>query len=190
MTRVSYVAAVLVGVAFLPVTSAAQEIHNLSFPIRDLRFETQDLTFALGDLEFPVEDIAEPVETPDEVRFRLAADVLFDYDSAELRPEAEPVLEQMAERIRAEFAGETVRVEGHTDAAGSTEYNQGLSERRAESVKRWLVERGQVPEELVTTVGFGESQPVVPNQRDNGSDDPIGRQQNRRVEIVVERTAR
>ena len=69
-------------------------------------------------------------------------------------------------------------VEGHTDNVGSPEYNQGLSERRAYSVRDYLVEQGVAPSR-VTAIGFGETQPKGSN------DTPEGRQINRRVEIHI-----
>jgi outer membrane protein OmpA-like peptidoglycan-associated protein len=190
---------VLVAFAFLAAWKAedafAQTVQDLRFDVQDLRFDAgdlrfdiQDLRFDVQDLEFLVEDITEPPEESDrEITFRLSADVLFDFDSADLRPEADSMLGRLAERIRNEFPEVPVRVEGHTDSKGADEYNQALSLRRAESVKTWLVERGEINADRVATVGVGELQPVAPNQNSDGSDDPIGRQQNRRVEIVVER---
>jgi outer membrane protein OmpA-like peptidoglycan-associated protein len=69
-------------------------------------------------------------------------------------------------------------VEGHTDAIGSDEYNQKLSEQRAQSVRDYVTSQG-VPGNMVTAVGFGKQNPVASN------DTPVGRQQNRRVELVV-----
>jgi outer membrane protein OmpA-like peptidoglycan-associated protein len=71
-----------------------------------------------------------------------------------------------------------VAVEGHTDSVGSDDYNQQLSERRAGSVRNFLVQNG-VPLTVISAMGFGESQPVATN------DTPEGRQTNRRVELVV-----
>jgi outer membrane protein OmpA-like peptidoglycan-associated protein len=71
-----------------------------------------------------------------------------------------------------------VQVEGHTDSVGSEDYNQQLSERRADSVRTYLVRQGIAPG-AVGTAGYGESQPVVSNNT------PAGRQQNRRVELVI-----
>jgi outer membrane protein OmpA-like peptidoglycan-associated protein len=71
-----------------------------------------------------------------------------------------------------------VAVEGHTDNVGSDDYNQRLSERRAESVRGYLTQQG-IPEASIAARGFGESRPVVSNDAD------AGRQQNRRVELVV-----
>ena len=69
-------------------------------------------------------------------------------------------------------------IEGHTDSVGATDYNQNLSERRAQSVRTYLVEQ-KIGGETVGTAGFGEGQPVATN------DTAAGRQQNRRVELVV-----
>ncbi len=78
----------------------------------------------------------------------------------------------------------TVRIEGHTDSKGAPAYNQKLSEQRAASVKNWLVEHGGLKKVGFQTKGFGASNPAAPNTKPDGSDDPEGRQKNRRVEIV------
>jgi outer membrane protein OmpA-like peptidoglycan-associated protein len=109
--------------------------------------------------------------------------VLFDFDRHELRPEATPTLDRIAEAVDY-FAPAPVRVAGHTDARGSTQHNQGLSERRARSVLDHLVGAGVDPDRL-TAEGHGETRPVAPNQRPDGSDDPDGRARNRRVEVVI-----
>ena len=78
-----------------------------------------------------------------------------------------------------------VRIEGHTDSIGTDDYNQALSERRAASVRDWLSEHGGLTDAAFTTAGFGSSNPVAPNTNEDGSDNPFGRQQNRRVDIVA-----
>ncbi len=123
-------------------------------------------------------------ESPAEVRLELAADVLFDFDKAEILPRAEPALKQAAGVIRAK-ARHAVRIEGHTDAKGAADYNQALSERRADAVKAWLVEREGVRDVELVTRGFGATRPVARNTKPDGTDDPEGRQKNRRVEIVI-----
>jgi outer membrane protein OmpA-like peptidoglycan-associated protein len=75
-------------------------------------------------------------------------------------------------------------IEGHTDAIGGESYNQGLGERRAAAIRAALVNRGLSLGQL-NVRGFGKSHPVVPNQNPDGTDDPDGRQQNRRVEVVI-----
>jgi outer membrane protein OmpA-like peptidoglycan-associated protein len=120
------------------------------------------------------------------LRFTLGADVLFDFDKFNLRTEADPVLRKLVEQVRAEVPSRArYMVEGHTDAKGTDVYNLGLSNRRAKSVRDWFVKHGAVTSRDITTVGLGEGSPVAPNERPDGSDDPEGRQRNRRVEIVV-----
>jgi OOP family OmpA-OmpF porin len=111
---------------------------------------------------------------------RLDERVLFDFDKAELRPAAGPVLDAVAKSLTGVTAD--LQVNGHTDAIGSDGYNLDLSQRRAKAVADALTERG-VGAELVVN-GFGETQPIVANQV-NGKDNPGGRQLNRRVEIVI-----
>ena len=119
-----------------------------------------------------------------EERLRVGADFLFDFDRAELRPEGDAALAQVAARIGA--AKKAVLIEGHTDAKGTESYNQGLSERRAGAVRVALVGRGLPGEgDWLRIRGHGKSYPVAPNQRPDGSDDPDGRQKNRRVEVVI-----
>ena len=113
----------------------------------------------------------------------LPGDVLFDFDKSDIRADAQPVLSQLAQ-VLVDMPDAPVAILGHTDAKGSDDYNQALSERRADSVGSWLndlgVERGRM-----TAEGRGEAEPVAPNQHADGSDDPEGRQQNRRVEFII-----
>jgi outer membrane protein OmpA-like peptidoglycan-associated protein len=122
-------------------------------------------------------------ESPREVRLYLAADVLFDFDKSTIRQDAAKPLHQAADIIRAKSKG-VVRVEGHTDSKGNAAYNARLSEQRAASVKEWLVSKEGL-NIAMTTLGFGAANPVAPNAKPDGSDDPAGRQRNRRVEIVI-----
>jgi outer membrane protein OmpA-like peptidoglycan-associated protein len=124
-------------------------------------------------------------EGPRTTRVTVRNDVLFDFDKAELRPEAAEALGRVAEIIR-NRAPRAVRIVGHTDAVGSDEYNQGLSERRARSVQQWLeANGGGLPP--MRAEGRGESQPVAENTGSDGRDNPEGRQRNRRVEVLLER---
>lgn len=105
-------------------------------------------------------------------------DVLFDTDSATLNPGGLQQVQRLATYLNANPA-RTVRIEGHTDSRGSAAYNEVLSQRRAEAVRAALIGAGVDPARL-TTVGMGEALPVASN------DTVAGRQQNRRVEIVIE----
>lgn len=113
----------------------------------------------------------------------LPENVLFDFDAAALRPEAEAALAKI-QTVLAAYPDAPVEVVGHTDAKGEDAYNQTLSERRAQAVVAWLGGHS-VPASRMTAVGRGEAQPVAENEAADGSDDEAGRQQNRRVEIVV-----
>ena len=123
---------------------------------------------ALAELEAPVEEAL-----PD--RISLSADVLFDFDKAEIKPEFTAEIDAAAELLLAN-PDVTVRIDGHTDSIGTEEYNQGLSERRAEAVAAYLEAAG-VSRDRMTVAGFGETQPVASN------DTAEGRALNRRVEI-------
>jgi outer membrane protein OmpA-like peptidoglycan-associated protein len=81
--------------------------------------------------------------------------------------------------------GAPVLIEGYTDSKGKDSYNLKLSDRRASSVKKWLVENAGADAGHIKTKGWGEAKPAVPNEKPDGSDDPDGRQQNRRVEITI-----
>jgi outer membrane protein OmpA-like peptidoglycan-associated protein len=105
------------------------------------------------------------------------SDVLFDTASANLKPGAREKLARIS-GILVSHGELKLAVEGHTDSVGATDYNQQLSERRAESVRSYLVGQ-KIPAGSVGTAGFGEGQPVASN------DSAAGRQQNRRVELIV-----
>ncbi|MDD2760179.1 MAG: OmpA family protein [Methylomonas sp.] len=104
--------------------------------------------------------------------------VLFDFDSDRIKPVFDPLLKNASE-VMSINPGLTVEIQGHTDSYGNDEYNQDLSERRANAVKNELIKKG-IQGGRMTTIGFGESKPVETNETDEG------RAYNRRV--VFERT--
>jgi outer membrane protein OmpA-like peptidoglycan-associated protein len=103
--------------------------------------------------------------------------ILFDFDSDGLRPEARANLADLAASL-SDYEGTRVLVVGHTDDVGSEDYNQGLSERRANAARAHLLRVGITPER-VEAMGLGESEPVSANETD------MGRQENRRVEVAI-----
>jgi outer membrane protein OmpA-like peptidoglycan-associated protein len=105
------------------------------------------------------------------------SDVLFDTGSYTLKPGAREKLAKISGIVLA-HSGLSLQIEGHTDSVGGDEFNQQLSERRADSVRDFLAEQG-VPGSSITARGFGKAQPVATN------DTAEGRQRNRRVELVV-----
>ena len=151
--------------------------------VQDLKVQVLDLVFKVEDLAGKVQDL-QLKETDTEIRIELAADVLFDFDKANIRPQAEQALKQVATIIREKAKG-AVRIEGHTDSKGSDPYNQKLSVGRANSVKNWLVQKEGLKNVRFSTAGLGAKNPAVSNTKPDGSDDPEGRQKNRRVEIIA-----
>lgn len=105
------------------------------------------------------------------------ADVLFDTDEAQLKPGARQTLDRLAD-FMTEYPERELLIEGHTDSRGTDSYNEDLSYRRANAVRRELIDRGIAADRLQVQA-LGESWPVATN------DTPAGRQENRRVEIVI-----
>jgi outer membrane protein OmpA-like peptidoglycan-associated protein len=119
-------------------------------------------------------------ETATEIEIQLPADVLFDFDKADIRSDAAKALTNLATIIRASPNGRT-RLEGHTDSVGKDEYNQKLSERRAKSVKEWLVTNEHLDAAKLIAKGWGKTKPIAPNDTD------ANRQKNRRLEAIIEK---
>jgi hypothetical protein len=117
------------------------------------------------------------------LRWVPAGDVLFDFDESEIRTDGEQDLEAFLDRLN-DLEGFRLTVEGHTDSKGTDAYNQDLSQRRADAVAAWLtVASPGLPRP--ETRAYGETHPAAANEKPDGSDDPAGRQLNRRVEIIV-----
>ena len=172
--------ALLGALALLPWAARAQaprgEVLDIKPEILDIVGVDLPVDAALRNLGATVSDRA--------VVIALDADVLFDFDKAELKPAALDRLAQVAGVLK-KMGKSPVAVEGHTDAKGKDDYNQKLSERRAAAVRDWLVKPGGVAPGRLSAKGFGPTRPVAPNARPDGADDPEGRQKNRRVEIRV-----
>jgi OmpA-OmpF porin, OOP family len=156
-------------------------VPNAVFP----RSDTLYLTFGSATAEAPI--LVGPIRIAGgglELYDRLERDgrvatqgILFATGSDRLRPESTPVLNEILAMLQA-HPDLTLQIEGHTDDVGDEAANQDLSERRAASVKAWLVESGGVDAGRLATVGFGESRPAVEGTT------PEARAQNRRVELV------
>ena len=179
MARISTVLVMLLGLAALALSQDAAQAPDPS------KNKILELVFRVDDLAGKVQDL-QVKETGEEIRIELAADVLFDFDKADLRPAAQQTLHQAAGIIQEKAKG-AVRIEGHTDSKGNDAYNQKLSERRAASVKTWFTVKEGLGKVQFTTQGFGAKNPVASNTKTDGSDDPEGRQKNRRVEIILKK---
>ncbi len=149
----------------------ALEARQEAARLRNEREET------LNRLYRTLETIAETRRSALGLVMNLGDSIEFDFNRAELRPENREILSRIA-GVLTTAEGFTIQVFGHTDDVGSDDYNQQLSERRAQSVRDYLVESGINPQ-IISVRGFGKSQPL-----EEGSD-PASRQRNRRVEIAV-----
>ncbi len=154
------------------------------------RIELEKKSLELQQKELDLEKARQEFEAQQSGRslsMNLSGDVLFDYDKAALKPEAEQALKKVAV-VLSQFPESKVTVEGYTDSKGTKATNMQLSRDRAQAVKDWLVKNGGVLAANVSTKGFGEQYPIAPNKNTDGSDNPLGRALNRRVSIIVEKS--
>ncbi|EUB20415.1 MULTISPECIES: OmpA family protein [Fusobacterium] len=128
--------------------------------------------------KFPKLKMVPPVPSVEANSLLITLDsgILFDVDKYDVRPEAERALASLATVLK-EADVKAFEIDGHTDSDASDEYNQALSEKRANAVKDFLASQGLTSE--ITIIGYGESRPVASN------DTPEGKQKNRRVEILI-----
>lgn len=180
--RSALIALFALGVCGPAAQAANYPASSFSFGADTINFPSDGIAFPSDAIVFRSEMIEEDKGATLEVT--LPADVLFDFDKADIRPEAASALHELADRLRLKARGPVV-VKGYTDALGKDAYNQKLSEKRAAAIKSWLVAKENLGQLKYTTIGFGARDPVAPNKRPDGSDDPLGRQLNRRVTIVM-----
>ena len=176
----------------LPLNASILPLKSTVLPLKATVLELRGFGAGLGGGPAALAAHVEPLQAAlkdlgatvagRQIKINLAADVLFDFDKWTLRPEAGPALDKVVAVLQS-YPKASVLIEGHTDGKGNDQYNQRLSEQRADSVRRWLVEHGVATP--MTTRGWGKSRPIAPNTKPNGADDPDGRQKNRRVEITV-----
>lgn len=169
--------------AALPALAQADPPAGKVLPIEG---KVLDIVGVMLGLDATLKDLGAKV-TEQEIRIALSGDVLFDFDQATLRPDALTSLEKLAEVVKG-YPKSAITVEGHTDAKGGDAHNQPLSERRARTVKDWLMKNAGVAPARIASKGWGKNRPAVPNTKPDGSDDPEGRQKNRRVEIVIKKS--
>ena len=126
----------------------------------------------------PVPIIEEPAPVPEEVRVKIILrGINFDFDKSDIKPEFMPVLDEADVILKANQDVKVI-IEGHTCWMGPENYNQGLSERRAASVCKYLVDKGISPDRL-EIIGYGEIKPIAENHTEQG------RRMNRRVEFKI-----
>ncbi len=184
--RYVFVAAVSCALVALPTAAFAVDslpIYDVTAGARDIHAPVLEITRTVESLDGSVADEQSGKQT----QVTLAADVLFAFDRSELSAVANIRLRQTASviRSRAPKTGgrvKVVRIDGYTDSLGTTAYNQALSQRRAASVTRALTSLLGAGYEL-RSYGQGAAHPVAANTKPDGSDNPAGRAQNRRVTV-------
>ena len=164
-------------------------VENLSGGAEQLKGKDESAGGSTSALKSQIVDLVakgvDVKETAAEIKISLQGEILFDFDKSNLRPAAESTLAQVGKMIGS-YPKAQVLIEGYTDAKGSDSYNAKLSDRRAVSVKTWFAKHG-VAANSMQTHGWGAAKPVAPNKHPDGSDDPDGRQKNRRVEITIKK---
>ncbi|TVQ04941.1 MAG: hypothetical protein EA359_04490 [Balneolaceae bacterium] len=160
------------------VSNIDERVHDNTARIDENERHIRALQERMDEFERRLNNLEQLVADMDRVDLTIDSDILFAFDSSVIREAAKPTLAKVV-RALARHSEKTLHVEGHTCDIGSESYNQGLSERRAASVKRFLVESG-IDANRITTAGRGELNPLVPNTTEEA------RRLNRRVEMTIQ----
>jgi outer membrane protein OmpA-like peptidoglycan-associated protein/tetratricopeptide (TPR) repeat protein len=174
------------------VTNENGEFEVWVDPNSNYQIKVNDNSLLDTEIEFSTKTLSqnqtltiEPVllntipETPIEVK-----DIYYEYDQHDLSLAAKKILDNTLFLLMKTYPNIRVEIGSHTDDKGEERYNLRLSQRRANNVVQYLVEKGIDINRMVAK-GYGESQPVAPNSNDDGSDNPEGRQKNRRTEFRI-----
>jgi outer membrane protein OmpA-like peptidoglycan-associated protein len=196
MKTLSKVTVLFVALPILHAVSFAQNDPHAAIAKKQAELDRQRIELEKKNLELKQRELDlerarqefEAQQSGRSLSMNLSGDVLFDYDKAALRPEAEQALKKVAV-VLSQFPESKVTVEGYTDSKGTKAANMQLSRGRAQAVKDWLIKNGGVLATNISTKGLGEQYPVAPNTNKDGTDNPLGRALNRRVSIIVEKPA-
>ncbi|HYS94942.1 MAG TPA: OmpA family protein [Chthoniobacterales bacterium] len=196
MKTLSKVTVLFVALSILHAVSFAQNDPHAAIAKKQAELDRQRIELEKKNLELRQRELDlerarqefEAQQSGRSLSMNLSGDVLFDYDKAALKPEAEQALKKVAV-VLSQFPESKVTVEGYTDSRGTKAANMQLSRERAQAVKDWLVKNGGVLATNISTKGLGEQYPVAPNTNKDGTDNPLGRALNRRVSIIVEKPA-
>jgi outer membrane protein OmpA-like peptidoglycan-associated protein len=177
------------GLAFGQASSTTPEIQKKEAELKKKEIDLKQREIDLQKKQLELDKLKQDLkyqETAKSISISLQGDVLFDFGRAELRPEAEAALEKVGTVIQ-QFPEGKVRIDGFTDSKGGKKQNMALSRERAVAVKQWLVKKKGIAAASITAKGLGEENPVAANENADHSDNPEGRAQNRRVQIMVDK---
>ena len=128
----------------------------------------------------------EPEPEPEPKRVEVREDkivinekIQFEFNKARILPESDSLLAEIAKVIKENPQIKKIRIEGHASSEGNDDYNLKLSQKRAEAVRKWLVDRGGIPADMLVAKGYGETRPIASNDTEEG------REKNRRVEFTI-----
>lgn len=161
-------------------------IEDYDSRIADNESAISDLEGRVSDLESDLQDLQQNFQAQIEKLeegLRFTMPVHFEFDRSQIRSVDRPLLDRFASVVKDHYSGATLTVEGFADPAGSDAYNAQLSERRAQSVKKYLVENGGLNGAKIRTVGYGESDNRLVSDRRGPGQEGL---ENRRVTFVVE----
>ena len=123
-------------------------------------------------------------KVPEGIRINVPETILFDFDKYNVRTQAKPTLTKINLLLR-HYENAQIFINGHTDNQGENAYNLELSQKRAAAVKYYFMNVFKVPNARMQTKGYGKTKPIFPNNNLDGSDNPVGREKNRRVELII-----
>lgn len=171
---------------------ARQKISEIRPKISQIKSNISLVKRSASDIKKSINEIVKKdsnitlLESDNKLKVLLSSDILFDFDKYEIKPEAKITLGNVA-KIISNFMNSKIVLEGHTDSKGGDDYNLNLSIQRADSVKNWFVSNANLSNTFESN-GYGETRPVAKNTLPDGKDNPKGREKNRRVEIVINKT--
>jgi outer membrane protein OmpA-like peptidoglycan-associated protein len=179
-TSNAQVTAAKLGNAETRLAMQGQQLQNADQELATERARREEAERRAAQAAADLAKVATVKQEPRGMVITLSGSVLFASNKSELLPAAQTRLNDVANALNRQDAGSNIVVEGHTDSQGAASYNQALSQRRAQSVRDYLVARG-IASDRVTAQGFGLTRPIADNETAEG------RANNRRVEIVVSR---
>lgn len=186
-----------------PTTSATAienkpttEVETKPTPTTNVEVETQPVAPTKVEVETPPQTkiTTATVErtltelnakkTKEGIRINLPENILFEFDKYYVRAQAKPTLTKINQLLNY-YSKATILIDGHTDSKGDDAYNQKLSQLRAAAVKYYLINVFKASPTRLQTKGLGKTKPIAPNNNPDGSDNPTGREKNRRVEVII-----
>lgn len=157
-------------------------------PVEPSQVETEPVPVTTTEVEETLTEL-NAERTIEGIKINLQDNILFEFDKYAVRSVAKPTLAKINQLLK-HYKDAQVFIYGHTDSKGDDAYNLDLSNKRAAAVKYYFVNVFNEEATRLQTKGFGESKPIAPNNNPNGSDNPAGREKNRRVEFIIKTQTR